>query len=558
MNCMRVSKEDFDIASLPRTVPVITAQRAISERALAAAVPPAADKAPGSQLGSRRSSLVTDSGDENAAFPDEDLRRTSILSIQTGYGGDSMDFGAWTRASPLSAGNSKRGSLRSKLGAEDDAQEDWQRRLSCQSYMTDMGDFGEDPGDVYARYRRQPGAQEWHRGVLGDAGSRVPPPPVLPPGLPPDSNGARSHGLHPGLPGSPHVAGGWPPAQPSMYYPGYPGYTPPGAQVPMPPYGSGWSSGYAGVPYAGMSPSPFYASNSQHHQQHPGAAPPSGANGCSAAGAGQGADGEWHGGDQSGHYASQSSGRGAHPQAAAPHASKPPIGRTTVMLRNMPELYLSNDLTEMMDREGFVGLYDFVYMPMNFRTKASFGYAFVNLVTHEAAQRCHDKFQGFAHWCVHTERVCEVTWSDMHQGLAAHIERYRNSPVMHESVPDEYKPVMYSGGVRALFPPPTKRLRQPRIRRLTEGGDGEDDDECPEDGPRPSRSSPMRLPVPSTSAQEAFASASLPSSPTGRPARGGGSAGPASLPSGPPAVLSPFRAPHPWMGHHLSVQQGPR
>ena len=28
-------------------------------------------------------------------------------------------------------------------------------------------------------------------------------------------------------------------------------------------------------------------------------------------------------------------------------------------------------------------------------------------------------------------KVCRVTWSGPHQGLAAHVERYRNSPVMH-------------------------------------------------------------------------------------------------------------------------------
>ena len=30
----------------------------------------------------------------------------------------------------------------------------------------------------------------------------------------------------------------------------------------------------------------------------------------------------------------------------------------------------------------------------------------------------------------------------------AHVERYKNSPVMHKSVPDEYKPVIFADGVR--------------------------------------------------------------------------------------------------------------
>ena len=37
-----------------------------------------------------------------------------------------------------------------------------------------------------------------------------------------------------------------------------------------------------------------------------------------------------------------------------------------------------------------------------------------------------------------SQKVCEVCWGNPLQGLGAHIVRYRNSPVMHQSVPDEY------------------------------------------------------------------------------------------------------------------------
>lgn len=148
--------------------------------------------------------------------------------------------------------------------------------------------------------------------------------------------------------------------------------------------------------------------------------------------------------------------------------------QTTVMLRNLPETYSRNMLVALLDRHGFRSKYDFVYMPMNFRTKASFGYAFVNFVSPIDAECCHTKFQGFTSWEVPSEKVCDVSWSNMHQGLAAHIERYRNSPVMHESVPDEYKPAVYAHGYRAVFPGPTKKLRIPRIRRPNADGDGDD------------------------------------------------------------------------------------
>merc|ERR1712226_203470 len=96
---------------------------------------------------------------------------------------------------------------------------------------------------------------------------------------------------------------------------------------------------------------------------------------------------------------------------------------------------------------------------------AGFGYAFVNFATHDAAVRAKRHFQGYCQWSVPSQKVCEVVWSGPVQGLPAHTERYRNSPVMHDSVPDEYKPVVFVNGNRVPFPPPTKRIRPPRVRR---------------------------------------------------------------------------------------------
>merc|ERR1711988_700022 len=54
-------------------------------------------------------------------------------------------------------------------------------------------------------------------------------------------------------------------------------------------------------------------------------------------------------------------------------------------------------------------------------------------------------------------------WSTC-QGLDANVERYRNSPLMHHSVPEECKPAVYDyTGVEAVFPEPTKSIPKPRI-----------------------------------------------------------------------------------------------
>jgi len=150
--------------------------------------------------------------------------------------------------------------------------------------------------------------------------------------------------------------------------------------------------------------------------------------------------------------------------------------RTTAMLRNLPSEYTRDMVISLLNAEGFERLYDFVYMPMNLRTMSSFGYVFVNFVSPVVADQCRSVFQGLTRWEFESDKVCDVLWSAEQQGLGANIERYRNSPVVHEIVPDECKPVVFANGVQVPFPAPTKRLREPRIRRpqaAAAGAEGE-------------------------------------------------------------------------------------
>jgi len=137
--------------------------------------------------------------------------------------------------------------------------------------------------------------------------------------------------------------------------------------------------------------------------------------------------------------------------------------RTTVMMRNLPNNYTRSMLLDMLDSEGFSGLYDFVYLPIDFGRKANLGYAFVNLVSAEHVDAFWHAFDGFVRWVLPTAKVCEVSWSGPHQGLKAHIDRYKNSPVMHDSVPDDYKPVLFSDGVRKPFPKPSRKIMPPKV-----------------------------------------------------------------------------------------------
>jgi len=141
------------------------------------------------------------------------------------------------------------------------------------------------------------------------------------------------------------------------------------------------------------------------------------------------------------------------------------VERTTVMLRNLPNDYTRDMLLELLDSAGFCGLYDFVYLPVDFKRWAGFGYAFVNFVSNADAQAATTHFHGFKDWVVGSVKVCEVCWGEPLQGLAAHLDRYRNSPLMHELVPDNVRPVLFRSGQRIPFPAATKRIRHPRTKQ---------------------------------------------------------------------------------------------
>jgi RNA recognition motif-containing protein len=111
---------------------------------------------------------------------------------------------------------------------------------------------------------------------------------------------------------------------------------------------------------------------------------------------------------------------------------------------------------------GLGGTYNFVYVPFDFKKSVVFRYGFVNFVQHEQAVMAMATLDGFSGWVVNGEKGCEVEWSGAQQSLHALIERYRNSPVMHDRVPDAYKPLLFERGVEIAFPAPTQAVNPPK------------------------------------------------------------------------------------------------
>jgi len=135
----------------------------------------------------------------------------------------------------------------------------------------------------------------------------------------------------------------------------------------------------------------------------------------------------------------------------------------TLVMRNIPNKYTRELLLMLLDSHGFRGCYNLVYLPIDFATKVAVGYAFVSFSTRSDAERFKKSFDGFSDW-VYTgsSKVCTVDWSNGADGLEAHIERFRNCPIMHPSVPDSFRPLLFVHGERVAFPPPTKIIRKPR------------------------------------------------------------------------------------------------
>jgi len=129
----------------------------------------------------------------------------------------------------------------------------------------------------------------------------------------------------------------------------------------------------------------------------------------------------------------------------------------TLMLQNLDGNILRSEVQAMLDDEGLAGEYDFLYVPIDFKTRVNLGYAIINFVTTDAAAAFRKAFDG------------RVAVNTPITGLDSLLQRYRNSPVMHPAVPDEYRPVVFRAGRRTDFPAPTCEVRL--LRALSDSSD---------------------------------------------------------------------------------------
>jgi len=141
--------------------------------------------------------------------------------------------------------------------------------------------------------------------------------------------------------------------------------------------------------------------------------------------------------------------------------------QSTIMLRDIPNNFSREMLVSLLEREGFsMRMINFLYYPIDFRLHAGLGYAFLNFVNESDVQGFWTHFEGFSNWELPSRKIAHVSWALPLQGYEQCVARYRNSQVMHHSVPDEFRPLLFKSGERIPFPAPTKTIRNPRYRRM--------------------------------------------------------------------------------------------
>jgi len=149
------------------------------------------------------------------------------------------------------------------------------------------------------------------------------------------------------------------------------------------------------------------------------------------------------------------------------HVAPPAMqeAKTTLKLLNLPASMSRDDVVNLLSQQGFqAGLhFDFLYAQGGLERKADVAQALINLRTPALAETMLQQLQGFQDWPC--GNVIEVLWNTV-QGLSRLIERFRNSRVMHKSVAELCKPVLFSHrGDLVDFPKPTQRIRHPLVGR---------------------------------------------------------------------------------------------
>lgn len=88
------------------------------------------------------------------------------------------------------------------------------------------------------------------------------------------------------------------------------------------------------------------------------------------------------------------------------------------------------------------GLYDFFYLPIDFKNKCNVGYAFINFIDALSIPAFYAEFNQKRWQKFNSSKVCKITYARI-QGKQAFIEHFRNSSLMSEEI--KCRPLIFYG-----------------------------------------------------------------------------------------------------------------
>jgi RNA recognition motif-containing protein len=119
------------------------------------------------------------------------------------------------------------------------------------------------------------------------------------------------------------------------------------------------------------------------------------------------------------------------------------------MVRNIPTRFTSITLIDVLKEYGFDKTFDFIYLPMDFKTKKNCGYAFMNFVNPEYARQFMKTFQGLQLKAATSQKLLDIIPS-RRQGFIENISVFESSDLLSSAPTNNqssfFKPLVLKDG----------------------------------------------------------------------------------------------------------------
>jgi hypothetical protein len=117
-------------------------------------------------------------------------------------------------------------------------------------------------------------------------------------------------------------------------------------------------------------------------------------------------------------------------------------GCTTIMIRHIPCKYSQRKLMREINSAGFLGRYDFFYLPLDPRSHANRGFAFLNFVNDEVAAEFYRQYHGQRLKHFNTGKVVAVMPADL-QGFTQNATHYASARAMRRKRAQHSNPLFF-------------------------------------------------------------------------------------------------------------------